>query len=131
MVLKSAKYQRECRVEYSREIRGNCVLKFSDTNSINDALKLVGYSIYGTHTGEQKIRKSGVLNFIVKDTFDHPWGEVKSMEASGLNQILEVEDSDGDVIYVPFADSIVKKIDEEEKIIVIDPPGGLKNLNKK
>ena len=131
LVLKSEKYQRECSVEYSREIRGNCVLKFTDTNSINDALKFIGYSIYGTYTGAQKSKKAKVVRFIVKDTQNYLWGEVKNMETYGLNQILEIEDSEGDIIYVPFADSIVKKIDEEEKLIIIDPPEGLMNLNKK
>jgi len=132
VVLKSAKYQRECNVEYFKEISKACILKFIDINTINDALKLVGYSIYGTQPGGKNVQTTRIqTDFIVKDTHGCLWGQVKDIESSGLNQTLEVEDNDGDIIYVPFADSIVTEIDREKGIIIIDPPDGLKELNKK
>jgi 16S rRNA processing protein RimM len=128
-VLKSAKYEKEKEIDYFKEIRGAPVFKFKDTNTINDAFKLVGYSIYANKTDTRDTNTS-IVNFMVKDMQGHLWGMVKNIEDSSINRLLEVETPEGDMIYVPVADSIVKEIDEERKIILIDPPEGLKDLNR-
>lgn len=128
--MQSAKYKKEKEIDYFKEIRGTPVFKFKDTNTINDAFKLVGYSIYINKTDTQDTN-TGIVNFIVKDMQGHVWGSVKNVENLGINQLLEVESPGGDMIYVPFADSIVKEIDENKKVILIAPPEGLKDLNKR
>ena len=127
--MQSAKYKKEKKIDYFKEIRGAPVFKFKDTNTINDAFRLVGYSIYANKTDTQDTNID-IVKFMVKDMQGNIWGIVKNIEDSGINQLLEVESPTGDVIYVPIADSIVKEIDEEKKIILIDPPEGLKDLNK-
>lgn len=127
--MQSAKYRKEKEIEHFKEIRGAPVFKFKDTNTINDAFKLVGYSIYAGKKNEQETN-TGIANFMVKDMQGHLWGSVINIETSGFNRLLEVEAPGGDIIYVPFTDSIVKEIDEEKKVILIDPPDGLKDLNK-
>ncbi len=134
VVLKSEKYQKQFNVEHLREIKGTLVVKFAGINTINEALKLVGYSIYvhdsSTRDSEKKNKK--IKDFIVKDMKGQLWGKVKDIEADSLNKLLEVQDENEDnVYYVPFTETIVKKIDIEKRIIVIDPPNGLKDLNKK
>jgi 16S rRNA processing protein RimM len=129
VVLWSTKYIKEKEIEYIKEIRGTPVFKFKDTNTINDAFKLVGYSIYANKTDAQDTN-TGIVNFMVRDMQGNPWGSVKNIRNPGINQLLEVETADGDMIYVPFTDTIVKEIDEEKKVILIDPPDGLKDLNK-
>jgi len=129
VVLKSPKYTKEKEIDYFKEIRGTPVFKFKDTNTINDAFKLVGYSIYANKTGAPDTN-AGIVNFMVKDMQGHPWGSVKNIENPGINRLLEVETPGGDIIYVPVTDSIVKEIDKEKKVILIDPPDGLKDLNK-
>jgi ribosomal 30S subunit maturation factor RimM len=141
VVLQSTKYQIQRKIEYLKNIRGKWVFKFVDTNTINDAYKLVGYSIYSTKistspgndmsTVTEQAAKG--VEFTVKDVSGCVWGNVKHIETYGVyetNQILEVVGNEGDVIYVPFSEGIVKKIDREKKIIFIDPPDGLKGLNK-
>ena len=129
LVLQSAKYKKEKEIDYFKEIRGAPVFKFKDTNTINDAFKLVGYSIYANKIDVQDTN-TDIVNFMVTDMQGNLWGSVKNIENSGINRLLEVETPEGDMIYVPFADSIVKEIDEEKKIILINPPDGLKDLNK-
>lgn len=129
VVLQSAKYRKEKEIEHFKKIRGAPVFKFKDTNTINDAFRLVGYSIYANQPHAQDTN-TGIVNFMVKDMQGHPWGSVKNIENAGINRLLEVETPGGDMIYVPFADTIVKEIDEEKKVILIDPPEGLKDLNK-
>lgn len=127
--MQSAKYKKEKEIDYLKEIRGAPVFKFKDINTINDAFKVVGYSIYANKTDAQET-DSGIINFMVKDLQGHMWGCVKNIENPGVNPLLEVETPEGDMIDVPFTDSIVKEIDQERKVILIDPPEGLKDLNK-
>ena len=71
-------------------------------------------------------------DFMVKDMNGQLWGKVKNIEADNLNKLLEVQDEEkNDLYYVPFTDTIVKEINKEKGLIVIDPPDGLKELNKK
>lgn len=129
VVVRSAKYEKEKEIDYFKEIRGTPVFKFKDTNTINDAFKLVGYSIYANIPAGQDTNV-GIVNFVVKDMQGLLWGSVKNIDPPGINQLIEVETPGGDIIYVPFTDTIVKEIDEEKKVILIDPPDGLKDLNK-
>lgn len=127
--MQSAKYKKEKEIDYFKEIRGAPVFKFKDTNTIDDAFNLVGYSIYANKTDTQDTN-TGIANFIVKDMQGHQWGIVKKIEDFSINRLLEVETPGGDMIYVPFTDSIVMEIDKERKVILIDPPEGLKDLNR-
>ncbi|MCP4217716.1 MAG: hypothetical protein GY765_23950, partial [bacterium] len=68
--------------------------------------------------------------FIVKDINGLEWGRVLDISEAGLNKLIEVYQND-DIYYVPFTDSIVKSIDAEKRLIIIDPPDGLMDLNKK
>lgn len=128
LLLKSNKYQREFTVDYYKEISGANVIKFQHSASINDALKLVGYSVFNP-SGEEE-PEDDILAFAVNDLNGLTWGIVKSLQSAGVSQVLEVEDPDGDIIYVPYAEGIIKSIDTEKRIVLIDPPDGLKELNK-
>ena len=138
VVLQSAKYQICKEVEHIKEARGAWILKFTDTAAINDALKLVSYSMYSMQApGEDEVDDAAEVEgeYTVKDVDGCVWGKVKHIGAPGLdatNRVLEVADDKdtGHVIYIPFTGGIVKEIDHEKKIITIDPPDGLKELNK-
>ena len=129
VLLESSKYRKSYRVEYSKETSGIYVLKFVNINSINEALRLVGYTIFISSASKESIKRGGIVGFIVKDINGQSWGEIVNIETGSLNKILEVRDQN-DVYYVPFNDVIVKEIDEEEGIVFIDPPEGLRDLNK-
>ncbi len=136
LVLQSQRHTYQYKLDYVKEIRGYPVFKFHTIDSINDALKLVGYSSFGMRTLENNgpLEFGDTVDFIVKDVSGCVWGRVKNAETFGINQVLEIIDDDGASIYVPFADGadgIVKEIDEENRVITIDPPVGLKELNKK
>ena len=55
---------------------------------------------------------------------------VSSIEVNRLNKCLEIQNRNN-TYDVPFVDEIVKVIDKKKKLIIIDPPEGLKELNKK
>jgi len=55
-------------------------------------------------------------------------GTVKSVLKTGGTEILVVADESNKERLIPFADSIVVKVDAEQKTIVVDPPEGLLDL---
>ena len=133
VVLKSAKYEKAVTLDYIKEIRGAVTCKFSEINSMNDAFRIINYDLHchGTETPEpENDQNDQIIDFKVIDMENQVWGYVKHLENYGTNQILEVESDSGDTIYVPFADGIVESIDNENLVIRINPPDGLKALNK-
>lgn len=136
VLLKSEKHQKSCKIERLREIKGNPVLKFEGIDTINDALTLVGYAVYGQENGHSSPMDTEFVeleNFTVMDINGDLWGKVVNRETSGLNELLEVLAQDGtrELYYVPLTESIVKEINRDTGIIIIDPPDGLKDVNKK
>ena len=115
-------------VEYCREIDGNVLLKLKNINSISDAYRLVGYSIFKEGEPERK-ESNSLLDFSVEDIHGRHWGKVEAFNPDSKNPLLEI-DSDGDTIYIPFSEDIVIKIDKKNRIITIDPPDGLMDLNR-
>ncbi len=128
IVLLSPKYQKEDSVDYFKEVGGTWVLKLSKNASIDDALKLIGYEVFAH--GDNPETNDSMIEFTVSDIHGSLWGKVINIEESALFQLMEVEDPQGNIIYVPLADGIVKSIDPEHKTIIIDPPDGLKELNQ-
>ena len=103
------------------------VAKFNISNTIDDALRLVGYDVYST-----QLRDTGspldLDGYSVFDKAGDCWGTVIGLSLSGPLRILEVQSEDG-VIMVPFEDAIVVEVDEKERKILLDPPEGLRDLN--
>lgn len=128
IVLKSPKYEKEEIVDYFKDTGGSWVLKISRNTCIDDALQLVGYSIFAY--GEESPALDSMIEFTVTDIHGNLWGKVVNIEEADLFQLLEVEDAQGNIIYVPLADEIVKCVNTEQKSILIDPPDGLKELNQ-
>jgi len=58
-----------------------------------------------------------------------PLGTVTEVERAGGTDILHVADGSQDVL-VPFARAICKVVDPAARLIVIDPPEGLLDLNR-
>lgn len=130
VVLQSHKYEVQSNIDYIKEIQGVIVIKFQSVNSIPEAMKYIGYSIFSLAEPKENIDDEPVIDFSVIDISGQLWGNVHSHEFFGINEVLEILDHSGDIIYIPFSEAIIKKIDYEKKEIIIDPPDGLKDLNK-
>ena len=129
VLLKSTKYQKSYHVEYSKEISGACVVKFTNIDTIHESLKLVGYTLVGSLLAEEKTKKQGLIGFTVTDIHGRCWGKIVNVETTSLNKILEIQGAD-DMLYVPFDEAIVKDIKKKDRVVIIDPPDGLKEVNK-
>ncbi|MCP5108996.1 MAG: 16S rRNA processing protein RimM [bacterium] len=136
--LKSEKYEKQEEIEYFREIKGAFIIKFKGINSINDALTRVGYSIFTerdktepAEPADGDMENYHIENFIVKDINGEVWGKVEHFDTEHLNPLLEVRaDDQSEICYIPFSEEIIKEIDPGKRVIIIDPPVGLKDLNK-
>ena len=129
LILKSIKHQKTKTLEYIRYINHNIILKFKDIHSIEDAYRLIGYSIYTMEKVKVRV-PSSLVNFSVKTVSDELWGTVFKEIIKTKNTYLEVKNHKNEIFYIPKVDEIIIKIDEEKKEIIIDPPQGLKNINK-
>jgi len=129
--LRSAKYVRPQKIAAITSSGSEAVVAFAGVDSIHEALKIVGYSLYGELPAVKAKRPASVLGFAVFDGQGNRWGKVKAQPQFSLNQLLEVEDDQtGEILYVPWHDSIVRRIDRRAKSIIIDPPAGLRELNR-
>ncbi len=104
------------------------IAKFDISNSINDSLRLVGYEVFI----QEPARDSSIPDiegYSVYDMNGIRWGVIESIDLKSANKLIEVYDGT-DYIMVPFDDSIVVKIDEKSKRVILNPPDGLMELNK-
>lgn len=129
LLLISEKYRKNYTIDYTREINGVQVVKFTGINTINEALKLVGYSVFETSGPGEQARENRVIGFTVQDVTGQVWGQISAVENHYMNKTLEIR-SDQEVLYVPFVDSIVTEIDEQKGLVIINPPEGLRELNR-
>jgi ribosomal 30S subunit maturation factor RimM len=129
--LRSSKYVLSRKITGISLAGSEAIVTFSGVHSIHEALKIVGYSLYADLNATKEKRSATVLGFSVFDGQGNCWGKVKAQPQYSLNQLLEVEDEQtGEIFFVPWHDRIIKKINRRSKTILIDPPPGLKDLNR-
>ena len=110
---------------------GDAVVSFAAVRTIGEALRFVGCSLWAEVPVAAARAAAGVLGFRVFDLQGECWGTVKASPQFSLNQVLEIEDAaSGETVYVPWHDSLVVKIDRRAGTLLIDPPPGLRELNK-
>lgn len=129
VILKSEKYQIEKEIEYIRKINDTFILKCKGIDSIGEAFKVVGYSLFFPEVKGYPEKNNDWLGYRVRDIQNIFWGNVRGIRDNGFNQILEVENGE-ELIDIPLCEDIIKETSKERKLIVIDPPEGLRKLNR-
>lgn len=127
-ILKSEKYEKKFSVEFFKEQNSSIILKFSKINSINESLKLIGYNVYCESLGVKK-KDPDLKGFSVIDIRGDSWGKVEFMTIGKFTSTLNVVDGDNTYL-IPFSKKIVIEINIKNKLLLIDPPDGLRDLNK-
>ena len=56
-------------------------------------------------------------------------GEVVAVDESTMNVLFEVETPSGSIVLVPANEDIVKEVNTKERLIKVDLPEGLVDLN--
>jgi ribosomal 30S subunit maturation factor RimM len=129
--LRSSKRIFPQKIEHISVAGSEAILAFSGAHSIGEALRLVGCTLWAEVPEAESEPPGGFLGFQVFDLQGECWGTVESESHFSLNQLLEIKDAaSGATIYFPWHDSLVVRIDRPAKILVIDPPAGLRDLNK-
>ena len=78
---------------------------------------------------DDEVYQSDMIGCEVVDAGGRPIGVVIDFQETGGTPLLEVKTTEGRELLIPFANSICTKIDLENKLIVVDPPEGLLDLN--
>ncbi len=128
--LESKKHNKNLIVESASNFGNDLIIKFTAINTITEAYRLIGYSAYLEDQKEAKaFKKDNLVDYTVLDIDSNKWGTVINDIEEGLVHTLEVDDK-GDIIFIPYSDDIITEINRTKKIIIIDPPDGLRTLNK-
>ncbi len=110
---------------------GEAVLALSGIDGIPDALRLVGCELWAEAPPPAAAADPGLLGFRVFDRQGECWGTVTAQPRFSLNQVLEVTDEgSGRTVLVPWHEELVVRIDRPARVLVIDPPPGLRELNR-
>jgi len=126
-ILKSQKYSLEKKLRFIKNNSKGCVVKFLGVDNINESFKLVGYEIF-SDIPVSTVSNRNYEGFRVIDLKNSEWGIVEGFESEGMNRIIKVN-LNGKINLVPFSPPIVCNIDTDSRVILIDPPEGLRDLN--
>ncbi len=128
---------RPVNLEHTWLHKGRVVLKFAGTDSINDAETLRGRLVL--IPVEEKVALSsrqyylwelkGCQVVVESNGARKPLGTVTEIERTGGVDLLRVSDDSREIL-VPFAEAICKVIDPAARLIVIEPPEDLLDLNR-
>jgi len=128
---------REVKIERTWLHKGKVVLKFGGVDSIDDAEGLRGR--YVLVREEEKVALpahqyywfdlKGCQVEILREGTRHRLGVVTDVEPTGGVDLLHISDGSEEIL-VPLAEDICKVIDPEARLIVIDPPEDLLDLNR-
>jgi len=128
--LTSKKHSKILSVERVKELGDDLTVKFSGIDTISEAYKLIGYSAHlDVQRDDTSFKKRSFIGYKVIDVNGVCWGIVINDEATEFTHTLEIDD-DGNVVYIPYSSMIVSEVNKKEQIIIIDPPEGLRDLNK-
>ena len=131
LVLKSPKYSKKLEIDSYRNIGGSLIVRFLGVNSIEEAFRLVGYSLFWDVKKPQDIppAENQLVGYRVEDLQGNAWGKIVGIEHHGLNVVFEAVHH-GDHYLIPANSAIFRAVMEDEKKVVIDPPDGLRDLNR-
>jgi 16S rRNA processing protein RimM len=108
------------------------VLKLADYDNVEAAKELVGFEFAVPESERVPLPADHYYDWELEGCTVKVGGEsigtVKSVLKTGGTEILVVAGENNRERLIPFADSIVIKVDAEQKTIVVDPPEGLLDL---
>lgn len=130
---------RTVKIEFFRRQHGRFVMKFAGIDSIDDAEKIIGAEL---RIPEEELpapeegsfytfHLRGCRVYAIQDGGgkEDYIGDVTDVVDGGGTQLLQIG-SGKDETLIPFAESIVKKIDLAARRIEVELPKGLRELNK-
>ncbi len=122
--------RRQVRLRRAWAHRGRLVVHLEGVDSIGEAETLVGSRLYVAEADLPGLPAGGFYTFRavgarVVDTAGRTLGRVVDTQEGPAQDLLVVERAGGGEALVPLIDAIVKKIDLEAGVVVVDAPEGL------
>ncbi len=125
------------RVENAWPHKGRIILKFSGVDSIDEAERLRGIEVLVPFDKRVRLEAhqyyvadlEGCRVLVEREGTVSELGIVSGVDPTGGVDVLRVETSRGEVL-IPLAQEICRRIDTESKVIIIDPPEDLLELNE-
>ena len=111
------------------------LVKFCDIDTKEQASALTGSGVFFpkhlSDRGEDELTWDEIKGFRIVDTNrqDAVVGEVMAVDESTMNVLFEVETPSGSIVLVPANEDIVKEVNTKERLIKVDLPEGLVDLN--
>lgn len=114
------------KVENSKVHKNVVIIKFSGVNSMNDAEKIKGKTLY-TEKIPLPEGRYYIKDLIGLEAFEgeEKLGELTDVFNTGANDIYEIRTPDGKRIYLPVIDGVIGDVDLENKKIYVTIPAGL------
>jgi 16S rRNA processing protein RimM len=128
---------RQYRVQEVWEHQGRLVLKLAGVDTIDEAERLRGCDVCVPRScrlpvADGSYPMADVVGCRVEELrTGGPVGTVEGWLETGGQILLEVRSPKGEEILVPFARSICREIDLQEKLIRVELPEGLQELNRR
>jgi 16S rRNA processing protein RimM len=107
-------------------------LSFEGYNSIEKVSEFTGCRVFLTSSANSIIQNSDTQNLIGYHVIDHGNLEIGSISEIIPNNgqwLLNVISPDGKNILIPFHEHFIVRIDKRKKIVVMDIPEGLLEIN--
>ncbi|MCX7974231.1 MAG: ribosome maturation factor RimM [Candidatus Aminicenantes bacterium] len=123
-------FQIESIIKFKKQI----IIKLKGIDSTEDALFTLGQEVLFPEEklpplGEGEFYEYQLIGASVKTRDNQEVGQVIGFWEVGMKRLMVVV-KDKKEILVPFEEAICLSIDPEKKLIIIDPPDGLLNLNE-
>jgi 16S rRNA processing protein RimM len=133
---------RTVEIEFFRRQHGRFVMKFAGIDSIEDAEKIIGAELRIQKNELPEPKEGSFYTFHLrgckvyavhgkdgKNSKEDYLGDVTDVVDGGGTQLLQVGSGKEETL-IPFAESIVRKIDLAARRIEVELPEGLRELNK-
>ena len=131
---------RTVKIEFFRRQHGRFVMKFAGIDSIEDAEKIIGAELRIPESALPAAQEGSFYTFHLRGcrvyavgesvgSSDDYIGDVTDIVDGGGTQLLQVGSGKEETL-IPFAESIVKKVDLAARRIEVELPKGLRELNK-
>jgi 16S rRNA processing protein RimM len=132
--------RRTVKIEFFRRQHGRFVMKFAGIDSIEDAEKIIGAELRIPESEIPAAEEGSFYTFHLRgcrvyaihegeERRDEYIGDVTDIVGGGGAQLLQIGSGKEETL-IPFAESIVKKVDLAARRIEVELPEGLLDLNK-
>lgn len=115
------------------------LVKFEGIDSEEKAKLLVNKTVYALRAklkefiseyyDEDVALYDDLVGWTVEDESHRVIGKIIDIDTNTINELLLVEDKDGNTVYLPFNEDFIREVNEEDHCIRMSLPEGLIDLN--